>query len=51
MKKLYIQPQTENASLEQRINVMVSVSVQEGFSTGYIDAPTRRGNPVAVMYI
>ena len=57
MKKLYIQPQTDLVRMANGEPVMdrfdggLAGSGTMGQPEGYINMPTRRGNPVAVMYI
>lgn len=50
MKKLYIQPQTENVRLDSGM-IMTQLGQGSDASNGMWGAPTRRGNPAAVMYI
>lgn len=51
MKKLYIQPIVTELQLKAE-NLMQGVGVGSGLADpGATDAPARRGNPVAVMYI
>lgn len=50
MKKLYIQPQTENTRLDSE-TVMQRLGAGSDASNGMWGAPARRGNPAAVMYI
>ncbi len=57
MKKLYIQPQTDLVRMANGEPLMEPIGGGlAGSGTmeqpeGYINMPTRRGNPVAVMYI
>ena len=50
MKKLYIQPIV--AELQLKAENLMGTELGSGPATpGVVDAPIRRGNPVAVMYI
>lgn len=51
MKKLYIQPQTEILRTATGEVIMGDLNIPGSPNGPRVGAPTRHGNPVAVMYI